>query len=79
MSKPLANLFDDETRRRMADLYGKPVRLAAPSADAYKAQLQAWCDLADKQYTPEELAAARAALDVPANCAQSELTMRNTP
>ena len=76
MSKPLANLFDDETRRRMAGLYGKPVK---PSPETYKAQLQAWCELADKQYTPEELAAARAALDVSADCAQPELTLRHTP
>lgn len=75
MSVP--NLFDAETRQRMADLYGKPIKQAAPSAEAYKAQLQAWCEMADKKHTPEELAAARAALNVPADCAQPDLSLRH--
>lgn len=75
MSAP--NLFDAETRQRMADLYGKPIKPAAPSMASYRAQLQAWCEMADKEHTPEELAAARAALNVPADCAQPDLSLRH--
>lgn len=55
MSVP--NLFDAETRQRMADLYGKPIKPAAPSMASYRAQLQAWCEMADKKHTVAELEA----------------------
>lgn len=68
------NLFDPATRQQLRDLYGAKPK---PTREEWLAQLKAWGEMADKTYTSEELAAARAALQE-ADSAQPELTLRHS-
>lgn len=71
------NLFDDAAKARLRALYGaRPVRDEA-WFQRQLAHAQECLAEADKVHTPEELAAARAALDVPADCAQPDLSLRH--
>jgi hypothetical protein len=48
----LPNLFDDETRRLMSDLYGFRPK---PTRAEYLAQLNKWCEEAGAIHTPAEI------------------------
>ena len=69
----LPNLFDDTVKARMRALYGaRPVHDDAWYARRL-AHAQECIAVADKVHTPEELAAARAALDVDPVCPQRQI------
>jgi len=71
----LPNLFDDAAKARLRALYGaRPVRDDAWHARRLK-HAQDCLAVADKVHTPEELAAARAALAVDPNEPQPQLPL----
>ena len=73
----MPNLFDDATRARMKALYSARAPRSAAWHDRQLAHAQACIAEADKQHTPEEIAAAEAALAVDPRCPQE--TLFNAP
>ena len=72
----LPNLFDDAAKARLRALYGaRPVRDDAWHARRLR-HAQECLAVADRIHTPEELAAARAALAVDPEEPQAELRLR---
>ena len=74
MSMP--NLFDKATRKRMAGLYGTPEQRTAAWHERQLRHVAECLSQNDKRHTPEEIAAARAALTVDPQAPQSELKLQ---
>jgi hypothetical protein len=72
----MPNLFDKATRTRMAGLYGTPAQRTAAWHDQQLRNAKECIAQADKRHTPEEIAAAQAALAVDPQAPQSELKLQ---